>query len=187
MTQTQRVARLEELRTNDTFVAICETIKSVEKIMAEDLEAKNFDNMADFLAMRQKLIIKWSEMTGFRYRSSSESAALVVACKQATVKTRHKRVRAEKQPDKRIIRLRTKNFERLSKHEAFLLLTDKKETVYMFPNKVLPDNNWMMPTEVKPDEIANKADFNRIVDSFKFYNCNLPYLGTYVSFYKKAV
>lgn len=186
MTQAQRVARLEELRTNDTFGAICDTIASLEKFMAQDLEEKNFEGMVDFLAMRQKLIVKWSEMTGFRYRSTGESAALVVACKQAITGRRMKKVKV-KEPDKRLIRIRTKNFERVSKHEAFLLLTEQKENIFMLPNKVLPDNNWITPTEVKPDEITDKKSFNRLVDSFKFYNCNLPYLGTYVSYYKKAV
>lgn len=186
MTQAQRMAIMEGLRGNDTFAAVCDTIKSVEKFMAQDLEAGNLDSLADFLAMRKKLTIKWSEMTGIRYKSTGESAELIVKVKQALVRSkRATRPKAEKCPDKRIIRIRTKNFERISKSEAFHLLTDNKEIVFMLPNKVLPDNNWIIPTEVKPDEVTSKVDFNRIVDGFKFYNCNLPYLGTYVSYYKK--
>lgn len=186
MTRAERTKKIEELRGNDIFESICNTIASVEKFMKQDIEAGNYESLRDFLDMRQKLVVRWSEMTGFRYRSSSESKGLVVSAKQLTTSKKRRSTKV-KEPDKRIIRIRTKNFERLSKHEAFLLLTNSKQPVYMFPNKVLPDNNWIMPTEIRPDEIKNKEDFNRIVDGFKFYNCNLPYLGTYVSFYKRAM
>lgn len=186
MTQAERAAKMQSLEGNETFEAINSAITYVEKLMAQDLEDGKTTNMFDFLDIRQKLIVRWAEMTGFRYRSKSESAELVLKAKYAISSPRSKRTKT-KEPDKRIIRIRTKNFERLSKHEAYLLLTEQKQPIYMFPNKVLPDNNWIMPTEIKPEEISNKDDFNRIVNGFKFYNCNLPYLGTYVSYYKKAV
>lgn len=187
MTQAERMTRLQELEGNETFRAIKDTIASVEKLISEDLESGKLESLADFIAVRQKLIVKWSEMTGYRYRSTSETKELILKAKHATCKHRTKKAKTEKVPDKRIIRIRTKNFERLSKHEAYILLTEHRLPIYMFPNKVLPDNNWIMPTEVRPDEIENKEDFERIVNSFKFYNCNLPYLGTYVSYYRRAI
>ena len=184
-----RIKKIEELRkTNEVFVSLEGTIAGIEKFLKEDLDNGITENIKEFLELRKKLIIRWSEITGLHYRTGRESMAVIKRAAMA-IKGQRKRRAAKKEQeelhDKRIIRIRTKNFERLSKNEALHFLMDKKEPIYMFPNKVLPDNLWIPPAQVNPGDVSNKTDFDRIINGFKFYNCNLPYLGTYVSYYKK--
>lgn len=60
-------------------------------------------------------------------------------------------------------------------------LYNRGDSVYLLPCKVRLDNEWMRPFKINK-ESADNRDFEVIVNTFNYYNCNSE-LGMRPSFY----
>lgn len=80
-------------------------------------------------------------------------------------------------------KIETGIYTRISKRTAKKMYNDGK-SVYIVPCKVYANDNnyWIKPYEIKINKDIDP--FDRIVNSFEYYNCNHE-LGYYTAFYIK--
>lgn len=71
-----------------------------------------------------------------------------------------------------------KNYVRISKLKAKRLF-ENGQTIFLLPAKMNPYNMWTCLDSISKE---NEVDFERLVNSFTYYNC-LPEVGTYPKFF----
>lgn len=78
-----------------------------------------------------------------------------------------------------MIRIITKNWERISKASAKKLFREHKELLGVLPHNMHPENKFMPPF------VPHNADnFEKFCNSVAYYNCNKD-TGRYLAYYKK--
>lgn len=63
-------------------------------------------------------------------------------------------------------------------------LFNEGQVIYLLPCKMRVDNVWQKPHEVVKSEENN--DFDKVVNSFEYYNCQYNETGKYTAFYIKG-
>ena len=53
------------------------------------------------------------------------------------------------------------------------------DTIYLLPSRIRLDNMWIQPYSIN---VSSGADFDRMVNNYKYYNCNSE-AGLDVAFY----
>lgn len=73
-------------------------------------------------------------------------------------------------------------YKRIRKDEARRLYNEGT-TIYLLPWKVYPDDNhpWIKPYKMEG------GPFEKVVNEFEYYNCNIAELGYYAAYYIKGV
>ena len=81
-----------------------------------------------------------------------------------------------------MLQIEVNGYRRIRKDDARRLY-DGGVTVYLLPCKVYPDDNhpW-----IKPYRMEGRP-FEKTVNEFEFYNCNIAELGYYAAYYIREV
>lgn len=81
-------------------------------------------------------------------------------------------------------RIVTRNWTRISKHEARRLF-DAGKDIYLLSCKMYPENMYHVPTLVNntPDDTGDALTFNGVCRWYSYYNCQYTETGKYPAFY----
>ena len=81
-----------------------------------------------------------------------------------------------------MLQIEINGYRRIRKDEA-RRLHDDGATIYLLPCKVYPDDNHPWITPYKMDD----RPFEKVVNEFEYYNCNIAELGYYAAYYIREV